>query len=66
MRPRLLAWIESVLDAPGAIAFPALAHLAGALAEQAHEAWTGVTVPAYPGFAGPGVAAVEPPADWPG
>lgn len=66
MRPRLLAWVESVLDAPGATAFPALARLAGALAEQAHEAWPGVRVPIYPAFARPGVAAVEPPADWPG
>jgi Phosphotransferase enzyme family len=66
MRPRLLAWSQSLLDAPGTTAFPALDRLARALAEHAHEAWPGVTVPTYPGFAGPGATTVQPPPDWPG
>jgi hypothetical protein len=64
MRPRLLAWLESFLDAPGAAAFPALVRLAGALADVAREAWPDATVPAYPSLASPGAATVEPPADW--
>jgi hypothetical protein len=66
MRPRLLAWVQSILDAPGTTAFPAFNRLASALAEHAHQAWPGVTVPTYPGFAGPGAPAVEQPPDWPG
>ncbi|HEU4370551.1 MAG TPA: phosphotransferase [Methylomirabilota bacterium] len=66
MRPRLRAWLEGFLAAPGAAAFPALARLAGVLAEQAREAWPDVTVPAYPAFAGPGAGAVEPPTGWDG
>jgi hypothetical protein len=65
MRPRLVAWVEGLLHAPGTTAFPALARLVGAFAEQAHKAWPGLTVPTYPAFARPGVPAVEPPADWP-
>ena len=64
MRPRLRAWLEAYLAAPGAAAFPALARLAGAMAKLAREAWPDVTVPAYPAFAGPGAGAVNPPAGW--
>jgi hypothetical protein len=64
MRPRLRAWLEAFLAAPGAAAFPGLTRLASALAKQAREAWPDVTVPAYPAFAGPGARAVKPPTDW--
>jgi Phosphotransferase enzyme family len=64
MRPRLLAWLRSFIEAAGrAGVLPRLYALASALDEQLSRRWPRTVIPDYPALAQPGSAPVEVP-DW--
>jgi hypothetical protein len=66
MRPRLLAWLRSVLDrAGGDAALPRLQGLFGEMHDQLSSRWPEVRVPEYPPLARPGAQVLPVPHWWP-
>jgi hypothetical protein len=64
MRPRLLAWLRSFVNAAGqAGVLPRLRALAAELEEVLARRWPLVRVPEYPALARPGAALAQAP-DW--
>jgi Ser/Thr protein kinase RdoA (MazF antagonist) len=64
MRPRLLTWLRSFIEAAGrAGVLPALLALASALNEQLSVRWPHTVIPDYPALAQPGSTPAEVP-DW--
>jgi len=65
MRPRLLTWLDSFIEASGrAGALPLLRALAEALRAELGRRWPRTAVPEYPALAGPGSARVQVPRWW--
>jgi hypothetical protein len=64
MRPRLLAWLRSFIQAAGrAGALPRLHTLARGLDDELSRRWPGTVIPDYPALARPGSAPIQVP-DW--
>ena len=65
LRPRLLTWLNSFIEAAGrAGVLPLLRALAEALREELGRRWPRTAVPDYPALAGPGSARVRVPEWW--
>jgi Ser/Thr protein kinase RdoA (MazF antagonist) len=65
MRPRLLTWLDSFIEASGrAGVLPSLRALAEALRAELGRRWPRTAVPEYPALAGPGSARVQVPRWW--
>ncbi|HEY3952337.1 MAG TPA: phosphotransferase [Streptosporangiaceae bacterium] len=65
MRPRLLAWLRSFLDAAGGTSeLSRLAGLSAALLAELSRRWPEAEVPDYPALAGPGAALAVVPDEW--
>jgi hypothetical protein len=65
MRPRLLTWLDSFIEASGrAGVLPLLRALAEALRAELGRRWPRTEVPEYPALAGPGSARVQVPRWW--
>jgi hypothetical protein len=65
MRPRLLTWLRSFIQAADRSgALPLLRSLAAAAQERLSARWPEALVPEYPAFAGPGALVAQNPEDW--
>jgi Ser/Thr protein kinase RdoA (MazF antagonist) len=65
MRPRVLTWLDSFIEASGrAGVLPLLRALAEALREELGRRWPQTAVPDYPALAGPGSTPVRVPGWW--
>ena len=65
LRPRLLTWLDTFLEAAGrAAVLPALRALATALREELGRRWPRTATPEYPALARPGAARVRVPGWW--
>ena len=65
MRPRLLTWLDSFIEASGrAGVLPSLRALAEALRAELGRRWPRTAVPEYPALAGPGSVRVQVPRWW--
>jgi hypothetical protein len=65
MRPRLLTWLRSFIEAAGrADVLPRLHTLASGLDDQLSRRWPRTVIPDYPALAQPGSASVEAPGWW--
>jgi hypothetical protein len=65
MRPRLLTWLGTFIDAAGRTGvLPGLHAVAGALRDQLSQRWPQTVLAGYPAFTGPRSARVQAPGWW--